>query len=189
MQAEAAAAPGDAEPAEAAADGPSSEDGGADADARKTGGGGGLGANLVSTVRSFLPFVSKPADAAAPPAAGKKTVKVRIASSPPAVSLLLDAPCVQARTHQGTLRCCTSTLLHAHQKLHRASVREPSLQVKALEAADAARRKEAQRAAERAQQRQQLEAQKAERLRRAHDAKACSPHPLGHVYVIRYFYI
>lgn len=45
------------------------------------------------------------------------------------------------------------------------------LQVKALEAADAARRKEAQRAAERAQQRQQLEAQKAERLKRAHDAK------------------
>jgi hypothetical protein len=37
---------------------------------------GGLGANLVSTVRSFLPFVSKPADAAAPPAAGKKAVKV-----------------------------------------------------------------------------------------------------------------
>ena len=45
------------------------------------------------------------------------------------------------------------------------------LQVKALEAADAARKKEAQRAAERAQQRQQLEAQKAERLKRAHDAK------------------
>lgn len=41
---------------------------------------GGLGANLVSTVRSFLPFVSKAADAAAPPAAGKKTVKVRLCS-------------------------------------------------------------------------------------------------------------
>ena len=45
--------------------------------------------------------------------------------------------------------------------------------MKALEAADAARRKEAQRAAERVQQRQQLEAQKAERAKRAHDAKAC----------------
>lgn len=41
---------------------------------------GGLGANLVSTVRSFLPFVSKAVDAAAPPAAGKKAVKVRFSS-------------------------------------------------------------------------------------------------------------
>ena len=39
---------------------------------------GGLGANLVSTVRSFLPFVSRAADAPPPPpAAGKKPVKVR----------------------------------------------------------------------------------------------------------------
>ena len=45
--------------------------------------------------------------------------------------------------------------------------------MKALEAADAARRREAQRTAERVQQRQQLEAQKAERAKRAHDAKAC----------------
>ena len=44
-------------------------------------------------------------------------------------------------------------------------------QVKALEAADAARKREAQRAAERAQQRAQLEAQKAERTKRAHDAR------------------
>jgi hypothetical protein len=44
---------------------------------------GGLGANLVSTVRSFLPFVSssKAAEPAAPPAAGKKPVKAR-ASAP-----------------------------------------------------------------------------------------------------------
>lgn len=46
------------------------------------------------------------------------------------------------------------------------------LQVRALEAADAARKKEAQRAAERAAQRQQVEAQKAERAKRAQDAKA-----------------
>ena len=40
---------------------------------------GGLGANLVSTVRSFLPFVSRAADAPPPPpAAGKKPVKVRM---------------------------------------------------------------------------------------------------------------
>ncbi len=45
------------------------------------------------------------------------------------------------------------------------------LQVKALEAAEAARRKEAQKATERAAQRQQVEAQKAERAKRAHDAK------------------
>lgn len=37
----------------------------------------GRGANLVSTVRSFLPFVSKAAEAPAQPAAGKKPVKVR----------------------------------------------------------------------------------------------------------------
>ena len=37
----------------------------------------GMGANLVSTVRSFLPFVSKAGDAQPQPAAGKKAVKVR----------------------------------------------------------------------------------------------------------------
>ena len=37
----------------------------------------GMGANLVSTVRSFLPFVSKAGDAQPQPAAGKKPVKVR----------------------------------------------------------------------------------------------------------------
>lgn len=37
----------------------------------------GMGANLVSAVRSFLPFVSKAADAQPQPAAGKKPVKVR----------------------------------------------------------------------------------------------------------------
>ena len=47
--------------------------------------------------------------------------------------------------------------------------------MKALEAADAARRREAQRAAERVAQRQQLEAQKAERAKRAHDAKVGVP--------------
>ena len=36
----------------------------------------GMGANLVSTVRSFLPFVSKSGDAQPQPAAGKKPVKV-----------------------------------------------------------------------------------------------------------------
>ena len=36
----------------------------------------GMGANLVSTVRSFLPFVSKAGDAQPQPAAGKKPVKV-----------------------------------------------------------------------------------------------------------------
>ena len=45
------------------------------------------------------------------------------------------------------------------------------LQVKALEVADAARKKEAQKAAERAAQRQQTEAQRAERAKRAQDAK------------------
>ena len=45
------------------------------------------------------------------------------------------------------------------------------LQVKALEAAEAARRKEALKATERAAQRQQVEAQKAERAKRAQDAK------------------
>ena len=40
------------------------------------GGIGGLGANLVSTVRSFLPFVARSEPADAVPAAGKKPVKV-----------------------------------------------------------------------------------------------------------------
>ena len=55
------------------------------------------------------------------------------------------------------------------------------LQVKALEAADAARKKEAQKAAERAAQRQQVEAQKAERAKRAQDAKVGNKavHPLA----------
>ena len=42
----------------------------------------GMGANLVSTVRSFLPFVSKSGDAPPPPAAGKKPVKVGDAAMP-----------------------------------------------------------------------------------------------------------
>jgi len=41
------------------------------------GGIGGLGANLVSTVRSFLPFVARAEPAEGAPAAGKKPVKVR----------------------------------------------------------------------------------------------------------------
>ena len=41
----------------------------------------GMGANLVSTVRSFLPFVSKAGDAQPQPAAGKKPVKVRMLTS------------------------------------------------------------------------------------------------------------
>ena len=39
-----------------------------------------MGANLVSTVRSFLPFVSKSGDAQPQPAAGKKPVKVSTSS-------------------------------------------------------------------------------------------------------------
>lgn len=39
-----------------------------------------MGANLVSTVRSFLPFVSKSGDAQPQPAAGKKPVKVSSSS-------------------------------------------------------------------------------------------------------------
>ena len=59
-----------------AAEGPSEEA----ADAHESGqaqkGMAGMGANLVSTVRSFLPFVSKVGDAQPQPAAGKKPVKV-----------------------------------------------------------------------------------------------------------------
>jgi hypothetical protein len=39
-----------------------------------------MGANLVSTVRSFLPFVSKSGDTQPQPAAGKKPVKVSTSS-------------------------------------------------------------------------------------------------------------
>ena len=39
-------------------------------------GGGSMAANLVSTIRSFLPMVTKPAEGQAGPAAGKQPVKV-----------------------------------------------------------------------------------------------------------------
>ncbi|KAK9836349.1 hypothetical protein WJX81_007690 [Elliptochloris bilobata] len=84
------------------------------------GGIGGLGANLVSTVRSFLPFVARAEAAEGAPAGGKKPVKVR-----------------------------------------------------ALEAADAARRREAQRAAER-EKHKAADKQRQERARRAADAKAAA---------------
>ncbi len=44
-------------------------------------GGASMAANLVSTIRSFLPMVSKPAEGQAGPAAGKQPVKVGMQSS------------------------------------------------------------------------------------------------------------
>ena len=44
-------------------------------------GGASMAANLVSTIRSFLPMVSKPVEGQAGPAAGKQPVKVGMQSS------------------------------------------------------------------------------------------------------------
>ena len=59
-----------------AAEGPSGEVADAQDSGQAQKGMAGMGANLVSTVRSFLPFVSKAGDAQPQPAAGKKPVKV-----------------------------------------------------------------------------------------------------------------
>ena len=65
-----------------AAEGPPEEAAGAQDSGQAQKGMAGMGANLVSTVRSFLPFVSKTGDAQPQPAAGKKPVKVH--NTPPA---------------------------------------------------------------------------------------------------------
>lgn len=77
---------------------------------------GGLGANLVSTMRSFLPFVSKQqAEGSAVPAAGKKPVKVR-AKSLTAWWMILRAsqsiPFVSCRQ-----AACSSMRQHCRQNL------------------------------------------------------------------------
>ena len=59
-----------------AAEGPPEEAADAKGSGQAQTGMAGMGANLVSTVRSFLPFVSKAGDAQPQPAAGKKPVKV-----------------------------------------------------------------------------------------------------------------
>ena len=59
-----------------AAEGPPEEAADAQDSGQAQKGMAGMGANLVSTVRSFLPFVSKAGDAQPQPAAGKKPVKV-----------------------------------------------------------------------------------------------------------------
>lgn len=87
----------DAAPSTAAAGsagGPDAQDpGGLDSKpAAAAGGGGGiggLGANLVSTVRSFLPFVARAEPADTVPAAGKKPVKV-----PFFFAMLRSIPCI-----------------------------------------------------------------------------------------------
>ena len=75
-----------------AAEDPSEEAAGAQEGGQAQMGMAGMGANLVSTVRSFLPFVSKADNAQPQPAAGKKPVKV--CNGPLKQELVLKPPAV-----------------------------------------------------------------------------------------------
>ena len=72
-------------------------------------GGASMAANLVSTIRSFLPMVSKPAEGQAGPAAGKQPVKVGMRSSRCAAVLqtaeLQAGQCMMACLQQAHTAC------------------------------------------------------------------------------------